>query len=98
MRYLAEEVVGLDRRGRQIEAARLASGGRLEGDLFVNAAGPWAARVAGFAAIDLPVRARRRVVGPDRTYVRLTNNVKDCYPTSGDNPSRCCGAPHDWAS
>jgi glycine/D-amino acid oxidase-like deaminating enzyme len=62
VRYLAEEVVGLDRRGRGIEAVRLASGDRLAGDLFVNAAGPWAARVAGFAAIDLPVRARRRVV------------------------------------
>jgi glycine/D-amino acid oxidase-like deaminating enzyme len=60
--YLTEEAIGFDRRGRRVEAVRLASGARLAGDVFVNAAGPWAATVAGFANIDLPVSARRRVV------------------------------------
>jgi len=31
-------------------------------DVVVNAAGPWATAVAGWAGIDLPVRARRRTV------------------------------------
>lgn len=60
--YRADEAIGLERRGRAIEAVRLKSGERLTTDLVVNAAGPWAARVAGFAGIDLPVRARRRIV------------------------------------
>lgn len=60
--YRADEAVGLDRRGRLIEAVRLKSGERLNADIVVNAAGPWAGGVAAWAGIDLPVRARRRVV------------------------------------
>lgn len=45
-----------------IRAVQLADGDRLDCDVVVNAAGPWAATVAGWAGIDLPVRARRRTV------------------------------------
>ena len=45
-----------------IRAVRLADGSQLACDVVVNAAGPWAAAVAGWAGIDLPVRARRRTV------------------------------------
>ena len=41
--------------------------GRIDADVVVNAAGPWAHRVAAMAGIDLPVAPRRRqvaVVGP----------------------------------
>lgn len=62
VRYLTEEVTGLERRGRRIEAALLRGGDRLAGDVFVNAAGPWAGAVAAFAGIALPVSARRRIV------------------------------------
>ncbi|MBP0651797.1 hypothetical protein J8J40_32525, partial [Mycobacterium tuberculosis] len=41
---------------------QLRSGDRLAGDVFVNAAGPWAADIAALCHIDLPVRARRRTV------------------------------------
>jgi sarcosine oxidase subunit beta len=43
--------------------------GRHDADLVVNAAGPWAGRVAAMAGLDLPVAPRRRqvlVVDPER--------------------------------
>jgi FAD-dependent oxidoreductase domain-containing protein 1 len=61
-RYVTDEAVGFERRGGHIAAIRLAAGGRLECDIVVNAAGPWAGAVAALADIDLPVRPRRRSV------------------------------------
>lgn len=61
-RYLRAEAAGLLRDGPAISAVRLADGATLPCDAVVNAAGPWAARVASWAGIDLPVRARRRTV------------------------------------
>jgi glycine/D-amino acid oxidase-like deaminating enzyme len=62
VRYLRAEVVGLDRAGDRIEAVRLDDGTRLSCGTVVNAAGPWARRVAAMAGVDLPVHARRRTV------------------------------------
>lgn len=62
VRYLAREATGLVRAGRRIAAVTLDDGARLDCDVAVNAAGPWAARVAAWAGIALPVRARRRMV------------------------------------
>ena len=62
VRYLADETVALDRRGGRIEGVRLASGETLPAGAVVNAAGPWAAKVAAMADLDLPVRGRRRSV------------------------------------
>jgi glycine/D-amino acid oxidase-like deaminating enzyme len=56
------EVAGLQRDGARITAARLHDGTLLQADAFVNAGGPWAARVAAMAGITLPVHARRRTV------------------------------------
>lgn len=61
-RYRRAEVVGLDRDGRRIRAALLDDGSRIACGTLVNAAGPWARRVAAMAGIDLPVHARRRTV------------------------------------
>ena len=61
-RYLAAEAVGLDVAGGRIGSVRLADGETLACDVLVNAAGPWAARVAAMAEVDLPVRARARSV------------------------------------
>ena len=61
-RYVTDEAIGFDIEGRRISAVRLAAGGPLPCDLVVNAAGPWAAAIAGWAGIDLPVRPRRRSV------------------------------------
>jgi FAD-dependent oxidoreductase domain-containing protein 1 len=61
-RYVTDEAIGFDLAGRRIAAVRLAGGDPLPCDLVVNAVGPWAATVAGWAGIDLPVRPRRRSV------------------------------------
>lgn len=61
-RYLRAEAAGLLRDGPAVRGVRLADGATLPCDAVVNAAGPWAARVAIWAGIDLPVRARRRTV------------------------------------
>jgi FAD-dependent oxidoreductase domain-containing protein 1 len=61
-RYLAAEAVGLAVMGGRIGAVRLGDGETLACDVLVNAAGPWAARVAAMAGVDLPVRARARSV------------------------------------
>jgi len=61
-RYVTDEALGFDLQGDRIAAVRLAKGEPLPCDLVVNAAGPWAATVAAWAGIDLPVRPRRRSV------------------------------------
>jgi len=61
-RYVRAEVVGMERDGPRIGAVLLDDGRRLPCGVVANAAGPWARRVAAFAGIDLPVRARRRTV------------------------------------
>jgi FAD-dependent oxidoreductase domain-containing protein 1 len=60
--YLTDEAIGLKAKGSRIVAVRLAAGDTLPCDVLVNAAGPWAAAVAAWAGIDLPVRPRRRSV------------------------------------
>lgn len=60
--YVTAEACGFDRVEERIDAVALTDGSRLAGDVFVNAAGPWAAEVARWAGVDLPVRARRRSV------------------------------------
>jgi glycine/D-amino acid oxidase-like deaminating enzyme len=65
-RYVAAEATGFDMKTGTsracIKRVQLSNGEHIEGDVFVNAAGPWAARVATWAHIDLPVAARRRTV------------------------------------
>ncbi len=60
--YVAQDAIDFTRAGDRITGVRLADGTVLACDVAVNAAGPWAARVAGWAGIDLPVRARKRMV------------------------------------
>ncbi len=61
--YLNDEVVGIERSGDRITAVELGSGNKIGGGMFVNAAGPKAARVAEMAGVeDLPVHSRKRFV------------------------------------
>jgi glycine/D-amino acid oxidase-like deaminating enzyme len=60
--YIAGEVVGLNRDGPRVTAARVAGGGSIGLDWVVNAAGPRAAEVAAMAGLTLPVRPRKRFV------------------------------------
>ena len=55
-------VVGFDRRGDHLAAARLDTGEAVSADAFVNAAGPWAGALGALAGLPVPVFARRRTV------------------------------------
>ncbi len=61
-RYMNAEVRELAIEGRRVIGVSLADSSRLACSHVVNAAGPWARRVAAMAGVDLPVRARRRTV------------------------------------
>lgn len=61
-RYVAAEATGFRRHGPAVTGVTLADGTEVPCDVAVNAAGPWSARVAAWAGVDLPVRARRRTV------------------------------------
>ena len=61
-RYLRGEVSGIDIAGGRVARLVLADGSELPCGVAVNAAGPWARRVAQLAGIELPVFARRRTV------------------------------------
>ena len=60
--YVAQDASGLVLRGGRVAAVVLGDGSEIACDVAVNAGGPWSARVAGFAGIDLPVRARKRMI------------------------------------
>jgi FAD-dependent oxidoreductase domain-containing protein 1 len=56
------EVVDLGVVGDRVATVILADGRRINPDVVVDAAGPWAREVAAMAGVDLPVEARRRSV------------------------------------
>jgi len=60
--YRSGEVAGIDVEGHRVTGLNLADGTHLGCGVVVNAAGPWAGRVAALAGIDLPVQPRRRTV------------------------------------
>ncbi|MDF2095554.1 NAD(P)/FAD-dependent oxidoreductase [Aquibaculum arenosum] len=60
--YLNDEVVGLELEAGRVQAAKLASGGRLACGWLINAAGIQGSRVAAMAEIDIPVHPRKRNV------------------------------------
>jgi len=60
--YCKATAIALERAGDRIDTVSLDDGSRLACRAVVNAAGPWAERVAALAGIALPVRARRRSV------------------------------------
>lgn len=61
-RFLRGRVVGLDRDGGRIAAARLEDGSRIGADRFACAAGTAAGAVLRMAGADLPVEPRKRTV------------------------------------
>jgi glycine/D-amino acid oxidase-like deaminating enzyme len=60
--YVADEVVGIDVKGRAVAGVRLASGGTIATPVIVCAAGWHSRKVAALVGIDLPVRPRKRYV------------------------------------
>lgn len=57
VRFLTAEAVGLGS-----GCVRLGDGAEVAADIVVNAAGGWAARVASWCGVELPIRPRRRMV------------------------------------
>jgi sarcosine oxidase subunit beta len=55
------EVTGIEMSGGRVRAVAT-SGGRVEADIVVNAAGPWSGLVGRLAGIDVPVRPYRREI------------------------------------
>ena len=60
--YLHNEAIGISRRGNQVTAVKLVSGENISCGQLINAAGPRAAKIAGFAGLSIPVEARKRSV------------------------------------
>jgi FAD-dependent oxidoreductase domain-containing protein 1 len=61
-RYVTADVCAMAIDGKRVTEVALSDGSRIRCDHVVNAAGPWARRVAAMAAVELPVFARRRSV------------------------------------
>ncbi|MBS0241026.1 MAG: FAD-binding oxidoreductase, partial [Proteobacteria bacterium] len=60
--YVHDEVVGIDRSGGQIEAVRLASGGRIATGKVICAAGWHSRKLAAMAGLELAVAPKKRTV------------------------------------
>jgi sarcosine oxidase subunit beta len=56
------EVIGIDVERGKIRGVRTSTGEQVKTQIVVNAAGPYAARVAALAGLDLPVRPLRRQI------------------------------------
>ena len=72
--YVADEVVGMARSGPVVSSVRLQDAGMVACGTVVNAAGPRAAEVAAMAALDLPVRPRKRLV----FAILCASEIRDC--------------------
>ena len=56
------EVTGIEVKKERIQAVKTATGERVHTPIVVNAAGPWAAGVAAWLGVDLPVHPLRRQI------------------------------------
>jgi FAD-dependent oxidoreductase domain-containing protein 1 len=61
-RFVKGAVSALQLEGQRVAAVILSDGARIDCSHVINAAGPWARRVAAMAGVELPVYARRRTV------------------------------------
>ena len=60
--FLVDEVTGIDRRQGAITGVTLAGGTRVSAPVVVNAAGPWAGRLASLAGLLVPVEPMRQML------------------------------------
>lgn len=78
VQFLSDEVIGFEEQGQRVTAASLRSGGKLQAEYFVNAAGPWAQKISNMIGMPLPVNPMRRFEHvftaessrPDMPYVK----------------------------
>ncbi|TPL38865.1 FAD-binding oxidoreductase [Mesorhizobium sp. B2-4-6] len=104
--FIAASATGISREGNRVTGVSLDNGETLEAGIVVNAAGPNAGKVAGFAGLALPVEPRKRnvfvfearekyadmplLVDPSGIYVRPEGSV---YLTGGAEPEEGDVAP-----
>jgi glycine/D-amino acid oxidase-like deaminating enzyme len=81
--FIEAEVVELLHDERRITGARLRSGEVLRANAVVNAAGPWAARLARTAGVALPVAPVKRQVTVIETAVRPARLLPALFLPSG---------------
>ena len=62
VKFLKDEVVGLNKDKRVLKSINLKSGKKICSGHFINASGASAAKIAGYAGIELPVAPRKRTV------------------------------------
>jgi FAD-dependent oxidoreductase domain-containing protein 1 len=58
--FIHDEVVGLDIDRNKVRAVRLKSGGMIEADVMINAAGAWAKEICAMAGWTVPIEPMRR--------------------------------------
>jgi FAD-dependent oxidoreductase domain-containing protein 1 len=58
--FVHDEVVGLDIEQRRLRAIRLKSGGAIQADVVINAAGAWAKEICAMAGWTVPIEPLRR--------------------------------------
>ena len=104
--FITASATGISRDGNRVTGVSLDNGETLEAGIVVNAAGPNAGKVAGFAGLALPVEPRKRnvfvfearekyadmplLVDPSGIYVRPEGSV---YLTGGAEPEEGDVAP-----
>jgi glycine/D-amino acid oxidase-like deaminating enzyme len=71
-RYLNAEVCGFNIAHGRVRDVLMADGARLSCTHVINAAGPWARRIAAMAGLELPVFAQRRTVYVISCPVKMT--------------------------
>ena len=60
--YRVDEVVGIERAGGRVTAVTLAGRDTISTGVVVNAAGPWAGRIAAMAGLQVPVEPMRQML------------------------------------
>lgn len=95
VRYIEDEVVGIDKSGGRIAGVRLKSGNRLSCGTLINTAGTRAHFLAAMAGVDIPIRPRKRIIyvfdcrtPPPRAPLTIDTNGVFFRP---EGPSFVCG-------
>lgn len=111
--FITAEVAAIERAGNRIAGVTLTDGRRLACGALVNAAGPWAGRVAAMANIVLPVIGKKRcvfvvhcrtalpklplLVDPSGFYIRPEGTYQICGAPPVDDPDAGDDFEVDWS-
>lgn len=77
--YIESRVTGLEMSHHRMQTVQLETGEAIRADMFINAAGPWVAEIAGMAGMSLPVRpmCRLKHYWPYEGNIELLPLIKD---------------------